>query len=684
MPKININGKEIEFEKGMTVLQACELADVEIPRFCYHEKLSIAGNCRMCLVEMERSPKPIASCAMPAAEGMNIKTNTDFVKKARKGMMEFLLANHPLDCPVCDQGGECDLQDQSLFYGFDKSRFSENKRNVKDKYMGPLIKTQMTRCIHCTRCVRFAEEVAGVPEIGAIGRGEDMEITTYLEQSMTSELSANVIDLCPVGALTSKPYAFEARPWELKKTESIDVMDAVGSNIRVDTYGWEVKRILPRLNNEINEEWISDKTRYACDGLLKQRLDVPYIRKNNRLVKSTWDNAIELISNKIKSIKPEQIAGHVGDMTSIETIFSFKNFLKKIGSGNYDFREKKIYIDPTDKTNYIFNSSIQGIEESDIIILIGTNPRHEATIVNARIRKTFVKNKTPIYSVGNTSDLTYDHTSLGDDVNDIKNIFDEKSEINKKLKKAKKPIFIIGESVLELKNSKYILEKTKNFLIENNFINENWNALNILTQNASTVGAIDLGFYNIDKNNNFIFFDKLKNKEFKLLYLVGSDNLEIKKNEEFIIYQGSHGDKNASIADVILPSPTYTEQNGLFENLEGRIQECRKASYPTNEALEDWKIFNLINYSLNKSDLFSDFSSIRELALQEIPDFSEIDLLPKKKKPVKTNILLEAFSEKINIKNIDYYYSNSIARASKTMSDCRNISNDNKKNGINK
>ena len=684
MPKIKINEKEIEFEKGMTVLQACELADVEIPRFCYHEKLSIAGNCRMCLVEMERSAKPIASCAMPAAEGMKIKTNTEFVKKARKGMMEFLLANHPLDCPVCDQGGECDLQDQSLFYGFDKSRFSENKRTVKDKYMGPLIKTQMTRCIHCTRCVRFAEEIAGVPEIGAIGRGENMEITTYLEQSMTSELSANVIDLCPVGALTSKPYAFEARPWELKKTESIDVMDAVGSNIRVDTYGWEVKRILPRLNNEINEEWISDKTRYACDGLLKQRLDVPYIKEGNKLVKSNWDDAIALISNKIKSIKPEQIAGHVGDMTSIETIFSFKNLLKKIGSDNYDFREKRTYIDPTDKTNYIFNSSIQGIEESDLILLIGTNPRHEATIVNARIRKAFIKNKTPVYSIGNPGDLTYDYVSLGDNVNDIKNIFEGKSEINKKLKTVKKPIFIIGESVLELKNSKYILEKTKEFLIENNLTNETWNALNILTQNASTVGAIDLGFYNIDKNNNFTFFDKLNNKKFKLLYLVGSDNFEIKKNDEFIIYQGSHGDKNASIADVILPSPAYTEQNGLFENLEGRIQESRKASYPTNEALEDWKIFNLINYSLNKSDLFSDFSSIRELALQEIPDFSEIDLLPKKKKPVKTNILLEAFSEKINIKNIDYYYSNSIARASKTMSDCRNISNDNKKNGINK
>ena len=683
MPKININGKEIEFEKGMTVLQACELADVEIPRFCYHEKLSIAGNCRMCLVEMERSPKPIASCAMPAAEGMNIKTNTEFVKKARKGIMEFLLANHPLDCPVCDQGGECDLQDQSLFYGFDKSRFSDNKREVKDKYMGPLIKTQMTRCIHCTRCVRFAEEVAGIPEIGAIGRGENMEITTYLEQSMTSELSANVIDLCPVGALTSKPYAFEARPWELKKTESIDVMDAVGSNIRVDTYGWEVKRVLPRLNNEINEEWISDKTRYACDGLLKQRLDIPYIKKDNKLVKSTWDDAIELITNKIKSIKPEEAAGHVGDMASIETIFSFKNLLKKIGTNNFDIREKKIYIDPTDKTNYIFNSSIQGIEESDLILLIGTNPRQEATIVNARIRKAFVKNTTPIYSIGNPGNLTYDYTLLGEDVNDIKNIFDEKSEFNKKLKNIKKPIFIIGESILELKNAKYILEKTKDFLIENDFINETWNALNILTQNASTVGAIDLGFYNIDKYNNFIFFDKLKNKEFKLLYLVGSDNLEIKKNDEFIIYQGSHGDKNASIADVILPSAAYTEQNGLFENLEGRIQECRKATYPTNEALEDWKIFNLINKNLNNSNLFLDFLSIRKLAIQEISNFSEINLLPNKSKPVKINTSLEATKEKIKIKDIDYYFSNSIARASKTMSDCRNISIDNKKNGTN-
>ena len=344
MPKITINGKEIEFKKGMTVLQACELADVEIPRFCYHEKLSIAGNCRMCLVEMEKSPKPIASCAMPAAEGMNIKTNKEFVEKARKGVMEFLLANHPLDCPVCDQGGECDLQDQSMYYGVDKSRFVENKRQVKEKYMGPLIKTQMTRCIHCTRCVRFATEVAGVPEIGAIGRGENMEITTYLEKAMESELSANVIDLCPVGALTSKPYAFEARPWELKKTESIDVTDAVGSNIRVDTYNWEVKRILPRLNEDINEEWISDKTRYSCDGLLKQRLDVPYIKKNNKLQKSTWDEALLLLLNKIKSIEPNEIAGHIGDMVNLESALGFKKLFGIFNSKNLEFREKNFYL----------------------------------------------------------------------------------------------------------------------------------------------------------------------------------------------------------------------------------------------------------------------------------------------------------------------------------------------------
>ncbi len=683
MPKIIINGKEIEFEKGMTVLQACELADVEIPRFCYHEKLSIAGNCRMCLVEMEKSAKPIASCAMPATEGMNIKTNTAFVEKARKGIMEFLLANHPLDCPVCDQGGECDLQDQSMYYGIDKSRFIENKRQVKEKYMGPLIKTQMTRCIHCTRCVRFATEVAGVPEIGAIGRGENMEITTYLEKAMESELSANVIDLCPVGALTSKPYAFEARPWELKKTESIDVMDAVGSNIRVDTYNWEVKRILPRLNNEINEEWISDKTRYSCDGLLKQRLDVAYIKKNNKLQKSSLEEAINLISNKIKSIQAEEIGGHIGDMINLENALAFKKLFKVLGSNNLEFREKKYYINSSEKINYLFNTSISRIEESDLILLIGSNPRHEATMLNARIRKAFVKNKVPVYSIGNPGDLTYEYTVIGNRTEDVKKILNKEGEFYKKFLSAKKPIIIIGESALELKSGKYILEETKSFLKKNDLISKNWNALNFLPQNASTVGLIDLKVLSKESEKSYSFFEKLNNKRFKLLYLLGSDNLEIKKNDEFIIYQGSHGDRGAELADVILPSAAYTEQNGLYENLEGRVQECKKASYPIGESLEDWKIFNLILKNMGKTEESSNFDLLRKEVLNSIPSFSKINELPIFKPSIHTDTVTSFSSEEIQIKELDYFYTNSISRASKTMSQCRQIKQNSKRTGTN-
>ena len=684
MPKITINGKEIEFEKGMTVLQACELADVEIPRFCYHEKLSIAGNCRMCLVEMEKSRKPIASCAMPATEGMKIKTNTEFVEKARKGVMEFLLANHPLDCPVCDQGGECDLQDQSLYYGVDKSRFSENKRAVRDKYMGPLIKTQMTRCIHCTRCVRFATEVAGVPEIGVIGRGEDMEITTYLEKAMSSELSANVIDLCPVGALTSKPYAFEARPWELKKTESIDVMDAVGSNIRVDTYGWEVKRILPRLNNEINEEWISDKSRYSCDGLLKQRLDVPYIKKNNKLIKSSWDEAISLIVEKIRNTKPEEIGGHLGDLISLESSFAFKKFFEKIKSTNLEFRERKFYINPEDKINYIFNSSIQGIEEADLILLIGCNPRHEATMINARIRKSYKKN-VPIYSIGNPGDLTYNYEIIGENTEDIKGIVENKTKISEKILSSNKPLVIIGESALELKSGKFIFEEMKNFLRKNNFITEKWNALNILTQNASSVGSIDLKLMKFEKENNFTFFNMLENNKFKILYLLGSDNLEFKKKNEFIIYQGSHGDRGAEVADIILPSPAYTEQKGLYSNLEGRLQECRKASYPPGESMEDWKIFNLISQKLDNTNIIKNSFTLRNELLKSIPNYSNINSLPKKILNTENNTLqkYEFLKENIKINKIDYYFTNSISRSSKIMSECRKIQLDAKKDGTN-
>ena len=681
MPKITINGKEIEFTDGMTVLQACELADVEIPRFCYHEKLSIAGNCRMCLVEMEKSPKPIASCAMPAAEGMNIKTNSTLVEKARKGVMEFLLANHPLDCPVCDQGGECDLQDQSMYYGVDKSRFVENKRQVKEKYMGPLIKTQMTRCIHCTRCVRFATEVAGVPEIGAVGRGENMEITTYLEKAMESELSANVIDLCPVGALTSKPYAFEARPWELKKTESVDVMDAVGSNIRVDSYNWKVKRILPRLNNDINEEWISDKTRYSCDGLLKQRLDIPYVKKNNKLQKSSWDEVISILVNKINSTNPSEIGGHIGDMVSMENALAFKKFFSVLKSSNLEFREREFYINSNEKSNYIFNSSIKGIEDSDLIFLIGTNPRHEATMLNARIRKTYSQNKTPIFSIGNPGDLTYDYTVIGNSTDDIKKILNKEVEFTNKLLASKKPLIIIGESALELKSGKYIAEEFKKFLKKNNFISKDWNAFNILPQNASTVGLIDLQVLPKNEEEKKLFFEKLKNNRFKILYLLGSDNLDIKKNNEFIIYQGSHGDRGAEIADLILPSAAFTEQNGLYENLEGRLQECKKASYPIGEALEDWKIFNLILKKLEKSQNVSNFDSLRKDVLNIIPNFTELNELPSFKESEFENKAIDFVSEKINIKELDYFFTNAISRSSKTMSECRKIKESSKKTG---
>ena len=667
MPKITVNNKEVEFEEGMTVLQACELAGAEIPRFCYHERLSIAGNCRMCLVEMEKSAKPIASCAMPATDGMKIKTNTPFVDKARKGVMEFLLANHPLDCPVCDQGGECDLQDQSLFYGFDNSRYKENKRQVKEKYMGPLIKTQMTRCIHCTRCIRFATEVAGIPELGAIGRGEDTEITTYLEKSMESELSANVIDLCPVGALTSKPYAFEARPWDLKKTETIDVMDAIGSNIRVDTYGWEVKRVLPRVNEDINEEWISDKTRYACDGLLKQRIDSPYIREHGRLQKASWDEALKLLISKLKIYKPEEIAGMVGDLADLEMIYSLKSFFNKsLGSTNLECREDKIYINPKERMNYIFNSSIKGIEESDFILLVGTNPRLEATILNARIRKAYLKNKTKIYSICNPGDLTYPYESVGSSTNVIKEIASGQHEIFKKIKKSKKPIVIIGESALQGNSGAYVFETLKSFLLNNNFIRKDWNALNILSQNASKVGAIDLGFYSISNKNNFIFFDKLINDDFKFLYLLGADNINFEKKDKFIVYQGSHGDKGAEIADIILPGAAYTEKNGLFINLEGKLQNAYKASYPPGDAREDWIILKDIANMIKKPLGFNNVNKLRELIKKEIQSEKNIDF--------DHTSQMDFVEKNISINHVDYYYTNVIARSSKVMNECKQLS----------
>ncbi|KRO65388.1 MAG: NADH dehydrogenase [Pelagibacteraceae bacterium BACL5 MAG-120820-bin39] len=667
MLKLKVNDIDIEVEEGLTVLQACEKAGVEIPRFCYHEKLSIAGNCRMCLVEMEKSPKPIASCAMPAAEGMNIKTNTPKVEKARKGVMEFLLANHPLDCPVCDQGGECDLQDQSMFYGVDKSRYKENKRSVPDKNMGPLIKTQMTRCIHCTRCIRFATEIAGVPEIGAIGRGEDMQITTYLEQSMQSELSANVIDLCPVGALTSKPYVFEARPWELKKTESIDVMDAVGSNIRIDTYGWEVKRILPLINEDINEEWISDKTRYACDGLLNQRLDTPYIKYNGKFEKASWSEVFKIIKSRIENTPKNKIGGFVGDLTNMETSYIFKEFFDRtIESNYYDFRTSDRFIDDSERENYIFNSSINGIEESDLIFLIGTNPRYEATILNARIRKSFVNNNTKIISLNDIDDLTYPYQSLDGQTQTLKDILENKHEISNVLKNSKKPIIILGESFFDLKSSQNIFYLIKNYINNNFKFDEEWNPLNILSTDASTVGNIDLEVFN-NKSGYNITLEKLQKNEFDLIFLIGQDNLNVNKKNEFIIYQGSHGDKGAEVADIILPGAAYTEQTAHYTNLEGKIQKAYKASYPPGEAKEDWQIINELAESMNNRKLFND----KDELVSSMINF--INLKNKNSYSEATNSKNYNFeNEKLKIEIKDYYFSNVVARASKTMVDCNN------------
>jgi len=667
MLKLKVNDIDIEVEEGLTVLQACEKAGVEIPRFCYHEKLSIAGNCRMCLVEMEKSPKPIASCAMPAAEGMNIKTNTPKVEKARKGVMEFLLANHPLDCPVCDQGGECDLQDQSMFYGVDKSRYKENKRSVPDKNMGPLIKTQMTRCIHCTRCIRFATEIAGVPEIGAIGRGEDMQITTYLEQSMQSELSANVIDLCPVGALTSKPYVFEARPWELKKTESIDVMDAVGSNIRIDTYGWEVKRILPLINEDINEEWISDKTRYACDGLLNQRLDTPYIKYNGKFEKASWSEVFKIIKSRIENTPKNKIGGFVGDLTNMETSYIFKEFFDRtIESDYYDFRTSDRFIDDSERENYIFNSSINGIEESDLIFLIGTNPRYEATILNARIRKSFVNNNTKIVSLNDIDDLTYPYQSLDGQTQTLKDILENKHEISNVLKNSKKPLIILGESFFDLKSSQNIFYLIKNYINKNFKFDEEWNPLNILSTDASTVGNIDLEVFN-NKSGYNITLEKLQKNEFDLIFLIGQDNLNVNKKNEFIIYQGSHGDKGAEVADIILPGAAYTEQTAHYTNLEGKIQKAYKASYPPGEAKEDWQIINELAESMNNRKLFND----KDELVSSMINF--INLKNKNSYSEATNSNNNNFeNEKLKIEIKDYYFSNVVARASKTMVDCNN------------
>ena len=667
MPKVTVDGIEVEVEAGSTVLQACEVAGKEIPRFCYHERLSIAGNCRMCLVEMERSPKPVASCAMPVMDGQVIKTNTPMVKKAREGVMEFLLINHPLDCPICDQGGECDLQDQAFNYGGGRSRYELNKRSVDQKHMGPLIKTHMNRCIHCTRCVRFSEEVAGIAEIGAINRGENMEITTYLENTIDSEMSGNVIDLCPVGALTSKPYSYEARPWELNKVETIDVMDAVGSNIRVDSKGWEVKRILPRVNDEINEEWISDKTRYACDGLLNNRIDNPYIKKNGKLIEASWKEAINFIYENVSDKK--SFAGLVGQLVDLETTYAFKSFLKNtFNSDLIDFRQKDILFDTSDEFNFRFNTSIQKIDECDFILLIGTNPRHEATIINTRIRKA-VKNGCKVFSIGDPGELHYNYKVIGNNISILDDLINGNISESKILKEAKNPAIIIGESVLKPEVSLSVTNSVKSLLKNINKLD----GFNILHQSASSVGNLILGLQSNE-------IEKIYSSE--VLYLLNADEIDPKKlKNKFVIYQGTHGGESSQIADVVLPGAAYSEKNGSFVNLEGRVQKSFKASYPPGFAKEDWEIFLEISNYKNINLGFDSFESLRELMLKEHSRLGNYDQLPetdldtiKIDRHVKKDF-------KVDIDLIDYYQSNIIARASTTMSECKNSKTLNKKTG---
>jgi NADH-quinone oxidoreductase subunit G len=672
MAKLTINSKEITVPDGITLIQACEMADVEIPRFCYHERLAIAGNCRMCLVEVEGgAPKPVASCATPVMDGMKVKTDSPMVKKAREGVMEFLLANHPLDCPICDQAGECDLQDQSMAYGRADSRFHEHKRAVKDKNLGPLVATEMTRCIHCTRCVRFMTDVAGVAEMGAVGRGETMEITSYLEKSLTSELSGNIIDLCPVGAITSKPYAFKARSWELTKTESIDVMDAVGSNIRLDSHGLEVMRILPRLNEEINEEWISDKTRFCYDGLKYQRLDQAYIKKDSKLQAVSLDEAYQFIAQNLKGLKGNQIAALSGRLSGVEEIAALKLLMEKLGSENIDCRENS-KINASDPASYSFNTTISGIDQADSCLLIGVNPRVAAPIINARIRKRFLTGKLKIATIGVNENLTYKYQNLGNEVKILQDILDGKSAYNSILEKSSKPMLIIGEELLKREDGEIILNLAKKIAENNKMIQEDWNGFNMLHTNASLTGALLAGFSNPNINSNTIL-DQAEKGEIKAVYLLGVDDIDLSKLENcFVIYQGSHGENGVQFADVILPAAAYTEKEATFVNIESRPQLTSRAIFPPKDAQEDWQIIANLALELKQDLGFKCINSLRQIMVKTNALFANYNIVAKHSWIASKDLKLDNKSNLISAKNDDFYNSNIIARLSRTLNNCKN------------
>ena len=679
MTKLIIDGKEIDVPPEYTLLQACEAAGAEIPRFCYHERLSIAGNCRMCLVEVKGSPKPVASCAWgvrdcrpgPKGEPPEISTRSPMVKKAREGVMEFLLINHPLDCPICDQGGECDLQDQAMGYGVDTSRFAENKRAVEDKYLGALVKTSMNRCIQCTRCVRFSAEICGTPEMGATGRGEDMEITTYLEQALTSELQGNLVDICPVGALTSKPYAFAARPWELGKTQSVDVMDGIGSAIRVDTRGREVMRILPRINEAVNEEWISDKTRHVVDGLRTQRLDRPYVRENGKLRPASWQEAFAVIAAKAGRLHGERIGAIAGDLTAVEEMFALKDMLAKFGSTNLAVQGGEAFA-KAGRGAYIFNPTISGIDQADALLIIGSNPRREGALLNARIRKRWRTGQLKIGVIGPNADLSYDYDHIGAGTDSLNDLAAGKHSFVEVLKNARHPIVLVGAAGLARTDGAAVLSVAARLALDIGAIKEGWNGFGVLQDTASRAGALDIGFgagggLSIAQMTTFGTLD--------VLFLLGADETKV-ADGTFVVYIGTHGDRGAHRADVILPGAAYTEKSGIYVNTEGRAQMANRAAFPPGEAREDWAIIRALSDVLGKKLPYDSLAQLRQAIFKAVPHLMRIDQIePGKADDVKAlagkggNLDKAAFKAAID----DFYMTNPIARASAVMAECSRL-----------
>ncbi len=659
MPKLTIDDIEVTVEPGTSIIQAAEQVGIEIPRFCYHDKLSVPANCRMCLVEVEKSPKPMASCALPCGDGMKVYTQSEKARQARKNVMEMLLINHPLDCPICDQGGECDLQDQAVAYGYDRSRYEEDKRAVTNKDLGPLVKTVMTRCIQCTRCVRFGEEIAGVTELGVIGRGEHLEIGTYVAQMVTSELSGNIIDICPVGALTSKPYAFTARPWELRKTPGIDVLDAVGSNIRIDARGGEVMRILPRLHEDVNEEWISDKTRFAVDGLKNNRLDKCYVRKDGKLEAATWEEAFDAIKTQAKK---RTFGAVVGDLADCESIIALKDLMKELGATNLECRQDMAQIDVKHPAGYLFNTTIAGIEKADAILLVGTNPRTEAALVNARIRKTWLAKRISIGVIGQQIDLNYPYKYLGAGPDTLAELADGKGEFADVLAKAKTPMIILGAGALRRADGYAIQALARKVAEKFNMARDGWNGYNMLHTQASRVGALMLGF---------VEGDEASWQKVDALYLLGADEMPVEniRPDCFVVYQGHHGDAVAARADVILPGAAYTEKSATYVNTEGRVQNGLQAVFPPGDAREDWQIIAKLADTLGHKLPYATLPQVRARLAQENAAFAKVDeIIPAKWTAFGKAGKCDSKPFGVTVEN--FYMTDAISRASKTMQAC--------------